>query len=442
MPTSDFSRRRFLSSLTSGAVVGLAGCSTIERGPEVESIPDATPGPDDWPTSGYDARNSRYNANASPPRSNPTERWNRDCHYCHTPMVRGSRVVVNADDSTMGIRATDGEQVWESVSEPWGYPTPMLGTKRAYVTGPDCVFGVDLENGEETWQGEPCIGWNSSSGTLANGQFYLQYGGYFSALDATGRVMWASPHDAQGSPAVLGDTAYVATAFTAEAVDLTAAANEWPWEDPDDDEPPHASEDASTDWSVPATAGVAGQRVYWSPSVSGASVLFVVERHNQAGGELRSVMRDTGVAEWKISSLSGRQSNESTRDAPDPVGRPTPPVVTEDLVLSALGDRQLLAANHLGEIEWALQLDREVIELAGGGDVLLAITHDRTIESTKPGHAALEAFDVESGSRLWKRVFEDHVEGLAIAGGTVYVTVVTERRADDDVVGQRLIALG
>lgn len=140
---------------------------------------------------------------------------------------------------------------------------------------------------------------------------------------------------------------------------------------------------------------------------------------------------------WWAASLG-----DSRRDAPDPVGRPIPPVITDDLVLAAFGDRQLVAVNHLGKFEWTRQLAHEVTELAGAGDTALAITHDRTVESTQPGHAALEAFDITTGQRLWARAFEDHVDGLAVAGGSVYATVVTERRADDDVIGQQLIALG
>lgn len=442
MPSMELSRRAVLRGVGAATPVGLAGCTALGDGPDPQPLPDATPGPDDWPTSGYDARNSRYNADAAPPRSEPTPRWTHDFRFCHEPMIRGTRVVLNAGDHTVGLRATDGKQVWQSDSEPWGYPTPTLGPKRAYVTGPECVFGVDLDTGEETWSGRPCHGANTASGTLANGRLYLEYGGYFSALDATGRVTWASPHDVQGSPAVVGDTAYVATVFTAAAVDLTAAASEWPWEDPDDDEPAHASERAATEWSVPADGRIAGPRVYRSPAVSGATVYVTVEREDRPGGELRALTRDTGEERWRVASPPESRPGGSSQDAPEPVSDPVAPVVTEDLVVTALGDRRLQAVTHGGESEWTQSLDREVIELAGAGETVLAIAHDRSVETTAPGHTTLAAFDLESGEWLWERAFEDHVEGLAVAGGTVYATVVTERQADGDVVGERLLALG
>jgi hypothetical protein len=43
--------------------------------------------------------------------------------------------------------------------------------------------------------------------------------------------------------------------------------------------------------------------------------------------------------------------------------------------------------------------------------------------------------------RRWTLEYEDHVENLAVAGGTVYVTRVVERDADGDVIRQELLAL-
>lgn len=440
MAAPDISRRRLLQAAATGATAGIAGCTTLAGGPDPEPIPDATPGGADWPTGGYDARNARYNADASPPRSLPTPRWHREFRFCYRPVVRGDRVVLNAGDHTVGLRATDGERVWTSQSEPWGYPTPTLGANRAYVTGPDCVFGIDLDTGEESWHGQPCHGANTASGTLANGRLYLAYGGYFSALDATGRVTWASRHSVQASPAVAADTAYVATAFTAEAVDLTASATEWPWEDSDDDEPAHATRRAATDWSVPPDARIAGPRVYRSPAVSGATVFVTVEFEDDPGGELRALTRDTGEERWAVASPPDRRPGEQSRDAPDPVARPVAPVVTDDRVVTALGDRRIRALTHGGDVDWTRRLDRVVTELAGGGDTLLAVTHDRTVESTAPRHATLTAVDLDSGETHWELTFADHVAGVAVAGETVYVTAITERQADGDVGAERLLA--
>lgn len=442
MPSKRYSRRSLLRGTVLAATVGVAGCSGVTGRTDAESISGSTPGRDDWPSSGYDAQNTRYNSDAEPPRSTPEPRWTHSFRFCHRPIVRDTRVVLNADDSTVGLRATDGEFLWESDSEPWGYETPTLGTERAYTTGTDCVFGVDLQTGEETWHGQPCHGANTSSGTLANGRLYLEYGGYFSALDDSGQITWAARNEAEDSPAVTEQAAYVATAFTVEAVDLMANATEWPWEDRDDDDPAHADRKASTKWSVPPESRVNGPRVYQSPAVEGATVYATLEYENRPGGELRALARTNGEERWAIAAPPQRQPGESPEEAPDPVGKPVPPVVTPDLIVTALGDRRIQAVTHGGEAEWTVRMERGVRELAGAGETLVVVTHDQSVEDTAPDHATVEAFNLTDGCQLWERSFKDHVEGLAIAGGTVYVTAVSDRQTDGDVVSERLIALG
>jgi len=437
------SRRALLRSGAVTAAAGLAGCSALAGDAEPVPLPDATPGPDDWPSDGYDARNTRYNAGASPPRSTPEPRWTRDFRFCHDPVVRGTRVVLNTGNEdrefTLGLRATDGMEVWSSASEPWGYPTPTLGAGRAYVTGPDCAYGVDLDTGEETWRGQPCHGANTASGTVADGRLYLEYGGYFSTLDDTGHVRWATNHEAKASPAIIGDTAYVATVFTVAALDLTATAREWPWDDPDDGAPPYAEREAAREWSDPPDVTTAGPRFYHAPAVTDSLVFATAAR--DTGGELRALARTNGDERWAVASPPRRDPDEEPREAPAPVNQPVPPVVTEDLVVTSLGDRQVVALDHGGEIQWTRQFDRSVTELAGAGDTVVALTHDRSVEETAEGHGGIVALDLASGSRLWGLDFEDHVSGLALAGGTVYATVVSGRTNDGDVTGKRLLAL-
>ncbi|PSQ01248.1 hypothetical protein BRC89_00085 [Halobacteriales archaeon QS_4_70_19] len=93
-----------------------------------------------------------------------------------------------------------------------------------------------------------------------------------------------------------------------------------------------------------------------------------------------------------------------------------PPAVTEDLVVTSLGDRQVVALDHGGEIQWTRRFDRSVIELAGAGDTAVALTHDRSVEETAEGHGGIVALDLASGSRLWGLDFEDHIPGLTRAG--------------------------
>jgi outer membrane protein assembly factor BamB len=441
MPSTEFSRRAVLRGSALAGAGALAGCSALAGGPDPEPLPDATPGPDDWPTTGYDARNTRYNAEATPPDSEPTPRWTRDFRGCRQPLVRGARVVLNAENSTVGLRATDGAEVWRSDAEPWFFQDPTLGAERAYATGSDCGFGYELGTGEQTWRGTPCHGANTHSGTIANGRLYLEYGGYVTAFDATGRATWAAAADVEGSPSVVGDTAFVATAFTVEALDLTADASEWPWEGGDDDEPAHADRDAVTKWSVPPQASTVGPRAYDSPAVSESLVFATYQRQDEPGGRLRALDRATGDERWAVGSPPVREVGEQPEPAPDPVSDPTPPVVSDDLILAALGDRRIRAVTRGGETRWTQSLDGNVAELVAGGDLLLAATHDPTIERTGPDHGRIVAFDIEDGTRRWSLGFDDHVANLAIAGGSVYATRVVERDADGNQRRQRLLAL-
>lgn len=445
MPSSDLSRRALLAGVTA-VTTGLAGCSALSLGSDAESIPDATPDGDDWPMAGYDARNSRYNADASPPRDTPETRWAVEFAGCYRPLVRGDRVVCNAvietdRIATVGLDAEDGNRLWRSDSQPWGIEPPAVGSERAYVTGTDCVYGVDLDTGAETWYGQPCWGANTASGTLADGRLYLEHGGFFSALDAGGTPRWASQHDARGSPAVGGDRAYISTTLTVEAVDLTAPTREWPWEDRDDDEPPHAERERATDWSEPPDDSLVGPRFYHSPAVADGTVFVTADYRNRPGGELRALSRADGEERWRRSAPPRPAPGEESRSAPEPVGRPVAPVVTDDAVVTCLGDRQVHALDHAGTVRWTTTLSHDVRELVGAGETLLAAIHDRSVGRAGPGHAGIVALDRATGERLWSVSVPDHVDGLTVAGETVYARVVSDRQADGEPVPDRVIAL-
>ncbi|WP_435095085.1 hypothetical protein [Halorubrum sp. N11] len=116
--------------------------------------------------------------------------------------------------------------------------------------------------------------------------------------------------------------------------------------------------------------------------------------------------------------------------------------MTDDSVVTALGDRRLRALTHVGATEWTRELDHEITDVIGADNTIIAATHDRSVETTAPEHAALRAFDLESGDQLWELTFEDHVESIAAAGGTIYTTVVIDRQEDGDVADKRLVAFG
>ena len=142
-----------------------------------------------------------------------------------------------------------------------------------------------------------------------------------------------------------------------------------------------------------------------------------------------------------MASPPDREPGEPPTDAPDPVGRPVPPVITDGLVITALGDRRLRALTPAGRAVWRRSFDHEVTDLAAGGRTLLALTHDRSVEGVAANHAALRAFDLETGNPLWTRQFTDHLTGLAVAGGSLSLSAITERDDDGGVAGMQLLAL-
>lgn len=61
--------------------------------------------------------------------------------------------------------------------------------------------------------------------------------------------------------------------------------------------------------------------------------------------------------------------------------------------------------------------------------------------ATRDPGGELRALDRTTGDERWSLGFDDHLSGLAVADGTVYATVVTERHPDGDVAAERLVAL-
>jgi len=133
-------------------------------------------------------------------------------------------------------------------------------------------------------------------------------------------------------------------------------------------------------------------------------VYATLEYENRPGGELRALARNGGEERWAIAAPPQRQPGGSLEVAPDPVGKPAPPVVTPDLIVTALSDRRIQAVTHGGEAEWSVTMGRGVGELAGAGETLVVVTHDQSVEDTAPDHVTIKAFNPTDGSQCGNEV--------------------------------------
>lgn len=445
------SRRAAAATLATGVVGSLAGCTGLSgvATRSHEPLPDATPASTDWPFLRYDARNTGWNDGAEPPTDEPSVRWSRDVGWGFTPLVRDGRVVVGTYDGIGVYRTDDGGRVWLAGPDP-NYREPSLGARRVYAPGNEGgVRGFDLATGEATWTQEHPIGANTDAPTVAGGKLVIDAGNV-GVYDATGTRTWSTYCANVGPiPAVVdgGRTAFVAPFDAVAALDLTAPAREWPWEDPDGEEPPRASRERAYRWSAGAPEAIA--RIRHSPTVldgvgdSGGrrgghrTVYALVERIGRA--TLRAHAPDTGERRWQFTAGEGENG-----------GFATPTVTNGERVFFGADDGVVYAIPADGGLpdpdgssvaprdepvpEWSRAFDALPNRLAGAGRTLLVGTY------RDGGPTSLYALDAGSGRARWRVRYDDELRGLSAAGGTVYATVVTERDADGDIVGTTLYA--
>ncbi|MFC4358088.1 PQQ-binding-like beta-propeller repeat protein [Halobium salinum] len=428
------SRRALLAGLGAGGLAGLAGCSAgtlLEPDPDPVPVADATPGPDDWPLIGYDARNTRYNAGASPPTSAPEERWRTDLGWAMTPTVRGTRLVVVDYEGVTALRTTDGEVAWRAAEGEQfvsNYVTPVLGAERVYYAGPRCVRGFDLTDGTESWRATPCRGANNYQPTVADGRVHMEHGGYLSAIDDAGRTTWASAHDARPGPAVVDGRAYVATAFTVKAVDLSAPVREplFEGDEAGDDHPATADRERATAWELPRVDP--SMRVWHSPAVVDGTVYAPLS--DLGAGRIVALDAETGDERWRFRAERGAED-----------GWTTAPVVADDAVHFGADDGFVYRVGADGERRWRRDLSGHPWEVVGADEVLLVRSH-RHADAPDGRAGFLHALDLATGETRWRLGYDDELRGLSVAGGSVYASLVTERNDDGEILGTAVVALG
>jgi len=162
------SRRRFLHVSATALAVGSSGCLGGSR-PAAEAAErqidhGTAPRAGAWPNASYDARNTRHNPTASPPRSTPTTEWSVSLSGVTSSVVVGPEFVyASSEEATVAV-APDGTEQWRA--EVGGGLTYVEG--RLYVAA-DMLVALGADTGEEIWRGPDGMDPHSvseSSGTV------------------------------------------------------------------------------------------------------------------------------------------------------------------------------------------------------------------------------------------------------------------------------------
>lgn len=146
------SRRRFLQTSAAAGMLTVAGCLG-PTGPAQDSAKrqvtsPAQPAVGTWPTTSYDARNTRNNPNASPPRSRPTTAWSASLSGVVSDVVVGPDYVYACSDEETVAVARDGTEQWRLET---GGGLAYV-ENRLYVCA-DALIALDATSGRELWRG-------------------------------------------------------------------------------------------------------------------------------------------------------------------------------------------------------------------------------------------------------------------------------------------------
>lgn len=254
------SRRRTLRLCTTVIGPSVAGCVSVPAGRSGE-----------WPTFGYDARNTGANQNATGPKRNVEELWRFETGSwveCSPAVVNDTVYVTSRDRNVYALSASEGTERWrfetgigETDSEDTyaseavmrSSPTVVDGTvyvgggnyelrgddgATEYVANHSYVYALDAETGDLEWRFQPEAP-TQSSPTVVDGTAYFGcQTGNVSAVDAAdGRERWRFSGDGESTgkitatPAVWDDTVYVGTwGGTIYALDARDGSVVWRYE--------------------------------------------------------------------------------------------------------------------------------------------------------------------------------------------------------------------
>lgn len=116
--SGHISRRRVLTTLGSGIVVGGAGCSELSGGIAQDSGTGRSIGerdesqPDEWTTLGQNPQNTKFNPGGAGPKEEPDIEWTYDVEYIFTPPVISDDSIVLSGIESLTTLNLDGTQRW------------------------------------------------------------------------------------------------------------------------------------------------------------------------------------------------------------------------------------------------------------------------------------------------------------------------------------------
>jgi outer membrane protein assembly factor BamB len=147
-----------------------------------------------------------------------------------SPAVADGRVVIGSDDGNLyGIEADTGRLLWKFPTGGSVFAAPAIVDGVAYAASKSrSVFAVDMTTGDELWR-TPIGG--ESSPAVGGGVVYVgsDDGGLYALDGQTGDTRWLFPTGAPvtTSPAVAGDTIYIASGSSLYAIDRSTGAKRW-----------------------------------------------------------------------------------------------------------------------------------------------------------------------------------------------------------------------
>lgn len=180
------SRRGLLSGFATAGSLALAGCTGggVSPGSDVDT---------EWPAPAADAAATSYVANASVPRTPPSERWRASVGApTGRPVVADGVVVVPSERGVTGVDLRSGEERWHRSGPAYGV-CARDGTAYATLRGDPAVVALALETGEEEWRtgGEDPFGAAPLVAPAGDRVYAGDTMGHVRAYDASdGAVLW------------------------------------------------------------------------------------------------------------------------------------------------------------------------------------------------------------------------------------------------------------
>ncbi len=369
-----------------------------------------------------------------------------DFDYAAMPVVAEGIVYLSssADDTVYALDAADGSERWRYTA---GGPVrfaPHIAQGRCYFSSDDgWIYCLDARTGEELWtrrlggddrmflgNGRLISRWPSRSGVLVDGDTLYVVGGMWPsegvavyALDAkTGQVRWCNdtinafylpyPHDglslggptSQGYLLSEGTTLAMPTGEGSPALFDAVTGEFLHWD----------ARPAGSTWGTLVDGFVATPARGWQPNLPvrlGETGLFRAD--GLAFFPLEGGRADYG--RWNsYDRLPGspREGLDRWRGQIAPIGGRNRAVFTgERFFASGSGELEALdASGDALERLWAIRHER-IYSLALAGETLLAGSDGR-----------VSAVDSRTGQILWQGRVDGQARGLAVAGGTLYVS--------------------